>query len=252
MLSPMSRRVVVIEHEAEAGLGCFAGWLEQSGVEYDIVRPYLGEPVPPRADAGLLVLGGAASAWDDERYAWLPATRELIATSVECGVPTLGICLGAQLMTLACGGVVVRGERGLEIGAGSIELLSEAAEDRLLGPVLRAEPDPTAVQYHYDAMTVLPSGAVRLATGERYANQAYRLGDSAWAVQFHPEATPDIFAAWTAGEDLAGHDVDQLNSEVKRAEKNLESAWGPLARAFADVLIERQETGNRPVSGHSA
>jgi GMP synthase-like glutamine amidotransferase len=248
----MSERVVVVEHEAEAGLGYFAGWLAESGVEYEVVRPHLGESVPPRADAGLLVLGGAASAWDDEAYPWLPATRELIAKSVDAGVPTLGICLGAQLMTLAMGGEVERGGNGLEIGAGSIELLPEAADDRLLGPVMRAVRDAKAVQYHYDAMTELPPGAVRLATGTRYPNQAYRLGDSAWAVQFHPEATPEIFAAWTAAGALTDHDVEQLNSDVKEADEGLKSAWGSLARAFAGVLIERQETGKHPAGVQSA
>src|SRR6478735_175203 len=91
-------RITVVEHGADAGLGFFAGWLAGAGVGCEVVRPYLGETVPERADDGLIVLGGEAAAWEDERYPWLPATRDLIRGSVEGGVPTLGICLGAQLM----------------------------------------------------------------------------------------------------------------------------------------------------------
>ncbi|MFI7032333.1 type 1 glutamine amidotransferase [Microbispora rosea] len=233
----MGERLIVIEHEAEAGLGFFAGRLEAAGVEAEVVRPYKGEPVPGRAHAGLLVLGGAAAAWDDEGYGWLPATRDLIARAVDEGVPTLGICLGAQLMTMACGGTVERGDAGLEIGLGEIEPLPEAVADPLLsalpsGPV-------RAIQYHYDAMTTLPEGAVRLATGARYANQAYRLGDRAWAVQFHPEATPEIFASWTAGGDLPPERAGELNAQVEAAGDELRRTWGPFAEAFAAQLTRR-------------
>ncbi|MFD1938033.1 MULTISPECIES: type 1 glutamine amidotransferase [Nonomuraea] len=214
-------RITVIEHEAGAGLGFFEDWL---GVDVNVVRPYLGEDVPSRAEDGLIVLGGEASAWDDEGYPWLPATRELLRVSVADGTPTLGICLGAQLMTIACGGTVERGGDGLEVGAREVAALPEAAGDALLGGLDTA----VAVQYHQDAMTALPDGAVRLATGEQYPNQAYRLGERAWAIQFHPEATPEIFAGWNPPEDLV--------VEVKRAEEDLVAAWRPLAAAFGEVV----------------
>ncbi|MBX6383319.1 MAG: type 1 glutamine amidotransferase [Microbispora sp.] len=233
----MRERLIVIEHEADAGLGLFAGWLEGAGVETEVVRPYKGEPVPGRATGGLLVLGGSADAWDDEACDWLPATRDLLARAVDEGVPTLGICLGAQLMTLACGGTVERGEAGLEIGLGEIEPLPEAAAD----PLLSALPDGPvrAIQYHYDAMTTLPEGAVRLATGTRYPNQAYRLGDRAWAVQFHPEASPEIFASWTAGGALPPERAGELNAQVEAAGDELKRTWRPFAEAFAAQLTGR-------------
>ncbi|MBB3731963.1 type 1 glutamine amidotransferase [Nonomuraea dietziae] len=217
-------RITVIEHEAGAGLGFFEDWL---GVPCEVVRPYLGESVPAHAPDGLIVLGGEASAWDDEGCPWLPATRDLLRTSVTNGTPTLGICLGAQLMTLACGGAVERGGEGLEVGAREVVALPEAAADPLFGALGRA----LAVQYHQDAMTALPEGAVRLAAGEQYPNQAYRLGERAWAVQFHPEATPEIFAGWGADEGLV--------VEVKRAEEDLVEAWRPMAEAFGRQVADQ-------------
>jgi GMP synthase-like glutamine amidotransferase len=249
----MEKRVLIIEHEAEAGLGFFAGWLAGAGVTCDVVRPYLGDPIPSLtahaapADGGapgdglpvdgVIVLGGAASAWDDEGYPWLPATRELIRHSVQASVPTLGICLGAQLMTLACGGAVERGTQGLEVGLGEITLLPAADDDALLSRLPRSA---RAVQYHQDTMTALPPGAVPLATGQMYPNQAYRLGDRAWAVQFHPEATPEIFLTWTAdsadGLAAAGFDRQRLDAEVVAAREELDKTWRLLAESFAAVV----------------
>ncbi|NUW40076.1 type 1 glutamine amidotransferase [Nonomuraea rhodomycinica] len=220
-------RITVIEHEAEAGLGYLAGWF---GPVCDVVRPYRGEEVPERAADGLVVLGGEAAAWEDERCPWLPATRELLRRAVLDGTPTLGICLGAQLMTMACGGAVERGGDGLEVGLCEVSALPEAASDRLLSGIGTA----VAVQYHQDVMARLPEGAVPLLTGTPYPNQAYRLGDSAWAVQFHPEATPEIFASWAGSSTLAR--AEELVEAVRAAEDKLVSTWRPVAEAFASVV----------------
>ncbi|RSN16070.1 GMP synthase [Nonomuraea sp. WAC 01424] len=221
-------RITVVEHEAGAGLGYLADWLE---LTCDVVRPYLGEEIPEPAADGLIVLGGAAAAWEDERNPWQPATRALLRRAVEEGTPTLGICLGAQLLTLALGGAVERGGAGLEVGACEVVALPAAASDRLLSGV----PDTaTAVQYHQDAMTRLPEGAVPLMTGARYPNQAYRVGERAWAVQFHPEATPEIFTEWTAESGLAA--AEELNAGVEAARDALVSTWRPVVQAFAEVV----------------
>ncbi|MFC4014828.1 type 1 glutamine amidotransferase [Nonomuraea purpurea] len=220
-------RITVIEHEADAGLGYLAGWL---GPGCEVVRPYLGEEIPMRAADGLVVLGGEAAAWEDERSPWQPATRDLLRRAVDEGTPTLGVCLGAQLLTMACGGTVERGANGLEVGLREVVALPAAASD----PLLAGVGECVAVQYHRDAMTRLPEGAVPLMTGRQYPNQAYRLGEAAWAVQFHPEATPEIFASWTHASGLDA--AEELNTEVKAAEKALIATWRPVAEAFARVV----------------
>jgi GMP synthase (glutamine-hydrolysing) len=257
----MGNRIVIIEHEAEAGRGFLADWLTGAGMTCEVVRPYVGEKVPGLGDGasgdggfgdggfgdaepmdGLIVLGGAASAWDDEGYPWLPATRELIRRSVDAAVPTLCICLGAQLMALACGGKARRGTAGLEVGLGTVSLLPAAADDPLFS---RLPPTVRAVQYHQDAVATLPPGAVPLATAEMYPNQAYRLGGSAWGVQFHPEATPEIFVSWTAPnvEELAaaGIDAGEADAAVTAAHDELARTWRPFAEAFAAVVAGDRE-----------
>ncbi|NBE93812.1 type 1 glutamine amidotransferase [Nonomuraea sp. KC401] len=219
--------VTVIQHEAEAGLGYLKAWL---GLDCDVVRPYLGDEVPARPGDGLIVLGGAAAAWEDERSPWQPVTRDLLRRAAEEGTPTLAICLGAQLLTMACGGAVERGSHGPEVGAREVRALPGAASDRLFSGIGTA----VAVQYHQDVITRPPDGAVPLMTGSPYPHQAYRLGEAAWAVQFHPEATPEIFASWTRETALEG--AEELNAEVKEAESDLVATWRPVARAFADVV----------------
>ncbi len=231
--------MTVVEHEAEAGLGYFGGWLG----DVVVYRPYLGEAVPEDPGDGLLVLGGAASAWDDAGYPWLPATRALLRTAVEREVPTLGICLGAQLMTLACGGEVVPGVNGLEIGLG--EIVPLVNDDPLLGHLTGPV---RAIQYHQDAMTVLPDGAVLIATGAQYPHQAFRIGANAWGVQFHPEATPAIFEEWTT--ELTTHPAEELNEQVSAAEAGLVASWRPLAEAFGAIVAESARSGSITVRNH--
>ncbi|GAA1515450.1 type 1 glutamine amidotransferase [Sphaerisporangium rubeum] len=243
----MHHRVLVVEHEADAGLGFFEGWLAAAGVTCDVVRPYLGEDVPAAPGDGLIVLGGAASAWDDAGYPWQPATRALLRTAVETSVPVLGICLGAQLLTMACGGVVERGTPGLEVGLRTVTMLPAATRDPLFGVL---PPAPRAVQYHSDAMTVLPPGAVPMVTGAPYPAQGYRLGDLAWAVQFHPEATPAIFTSWLADPaplTAAGYDPAALDAAVRAAAEELAATWRPFAEAFAAV-VTRARPRSQPLA----
>src|SRR5690606_15122338 len=130
-------RITVIEHEAAAPLGHLSGWL---GLPCDVVRPYKEEEIPERAADGLIVLGGEAAAWEDERFPWLPATRALLRRAVGDGTPTLGVCLGAQLLTSACGGTVERRAAGLEAGVCEVAALPAAAGDPLMAGARRPVP----------------------------------------------------------------------------------------------------------------
>ncbi|MGH8869178.1 MAG: type 1 glutamine amidotransferase, partial [Actinomycetes bacterium] len=95
----MAPTVLVIRHEEFCGPGHVGRWLGEAGVRVVEVRPYAGEPVPDRVEAdGLVVCGGELGAEEDQRGPWLPATRALLRRAVEERVPTLGLCLGGQLL----------------------------------------------------------------------------------------------------------------------------------------------------------
>jgi GMP synthase-like glutamine amidotransferase len=223
-------RCLVLQHSPTEDLGLLDDWLTDAGLAVQVVKPYDGEAVPHDcADfAALLVLGGAMAAWEDEVAPWLPATRRLLRTAVDAGMPTLGVCLGSQLLALACDGTVERGAAGPEHGSCVVRLLPEAADDPLLGPA-RADAGELApvVQWHSDAVTVLPPGATLLADSAAYT-QAFRVGEQAWGLQFHIETTPEMVARWARADRV---DVDLL------ALPDLEPIWRPVADRFAALAM---------------
>ncbi len=238
-------RLLVVEHEDWAGPGRLVDTFRDNGIELDACRPYKGDTVPDDAAAagydGVLVLGGSMAAWEDDVAAWLPATRAMMRTAVDAGTPVLGICLGAQLLALATGGAVTRGDRGLEVGVRTMTTTPAAADDPFMGRVVRAVgPTVTSVQWHVDAVTELPPGATLLAGNDRYPHQAYRVGRRAWGVQYHPEVTRSDWGAWVEGgvSDLPahGHDPDALTAGVDAAEADLAAGAEAHAEAFAAVV----------------
>lgn len=232
-------RLLVVQNDPTGPVALLGEWWAEVGVESTVIRADQGEPVPtelPDGYDGLVLLGGAMAAWEDDVAPWLPAERELIRGSVGDGVPTMGVCLGGQLITLALGGVVVRAEVA-EIGLVEIEPTDAAVDDPLLSTV----PSGTPVgQYHIDTMATLPEGAVLLARSQACAHQAYRLGDRTWALQFHPEIDAAIMQDWIDDDrELVherGFDCDALVEDFRAREGQVVAAWRPFAHAFADVV----------------
>ncbi len=231
--------VLVVEHEQGAGDSLVGQWLREAGVCLEVCRPYAGDPVPQRVDAdGLLVLGGAMGALEDDIAPWLPAVRSLLRHAVQDEVPTWGICLGAQLLVAALGGEVVRGPAGPEVGV--LGLTLDAGDDPLFGPMPRLA---QAVQFHQDSVSRLPVGATLLASSSLYANQVFRVGSCAWGVQCHPEVTASQVADWTREEsallDAAGVNAKDVIREVRARQTELEAIWAPVARRWATLVQAR-------------
>src|SRR4029453_15848513 len=151
--------LLVVEHEPGCPIDRFERWL--AGLDLLVVRPHKGEDVPSSPAGGLLVLGGPIAAHDDDIAPWLPATRELMAEAVSTGVPTLGICLGAQLLAVACGGKVEVGAAlGRECGVVDVRWRAEAASDVLVAGLQDPFPGPGL---HADPGTGVPAAGPGLA-----------------------------------------------------------------------------------------
>ena len=227
-------RALVVQHAPHEGMGWLQEWLPAAGVDVHPIHPYLGHRVPPSVEGdALIVLGGPMGALDDAKAPWLPAVRDLLASAVDDGVPTIGICLGAQLLAAACGGSVARGDAGPELGLDTVTV--DVADD-----ILVAGPMPV-VQWHFDAVTELPVTASLLASSDRYAVQAFRVGDVAWGLQFHVETTLPMVADWAAIDADAvrssqGRPPEDLVGEVADAEPALVAAGEALCRRFAKII----------------
>jgi GMP synthase-like glutamine amidotransferase len=242
-----SRPVLVIEHETNGSLDEMAAEFGP-GRPVRVIRPFLGETLPDSDElaehAGLIVLGGSMGAWDDGVAPWLPATRQLLAAAVQQAVPTLGICLGAQLLAAACGGTVERGPAGLELGLVRVRPLPGSDADPFFGAVARTlGPEPEAGwavhQYHFDAVTELPEDAELLVTGDRYPHQGFRVGAAAWGVQYHPEVSTSGFTTWVEHGLSGGEleiDPEAVLAPVRAARSAQQAVAAAHARAFINVL----------------
>ncbi|WBB63148.1 type 1 glutamine amidotransferase [Streptomyces sp. WMMC500] len=228
-------KVLVVQNGRGGGPRRFGAWLEQKGVALDVVHAYAGAPLPRRLDhAAILPLGGGPMPDDDAAMPWLAAVRELVAEALARDVPVFGICQGGQLLAHVAGGRVTASHGAPELGSTPLTLRPEAADDPLFTGLPRRV---TAVQRHVDAITALPPGAVWLAESERCPHQAFRCGDRAWGVQFHPEAGADRVRAWSDESIRArGFDPARVRAEADRDEQESAVVWGQVAHRFARAV----------------
>lgn len=234
----------MIQHEESCPLGQFDGWLRESGVEPVIVRAWAGESLRPEpATDALVVLGGSMNAEDDAAAPWLPAVRDLLRAAVAARTPTLGICMGHQLLGVALGGRSGPNPHGKAVGVYPIGF-TDAAD-----PLLDALPrEAVGVQWNDDVVAPMPDDAVVLAADTDGQVQAARFGPAAWGVQWHPEVDVDILRGWAAEEPdtlvAAGIDAEARLSDVRAASSALATSGRALAHAFASLT--RQKPPARP------
>jgi GMP synthase (glutamine-hydrolysing) len=222
-------RLLVIQHDADKGLGLLEGPLRRAGLELD-TRLAGHDPVGLEDHRGVVALPGLADPTDGTDA--VEGTRATLADAVSRRLPVLGICLGAELLAEAAG-ARSRPCRP-EFGYCPVTLSPAAAGDPLLES-LPAEFD--AFQAHAFAAE-LPPGATALAHSE-HALQAYRLGDRAWGLQFHPEPTVEMVTAWlgTIAAHLERNGVRP--AQVATRARELESRWGAWAAEIARRFAER-------------
>jgi GMP synthase (glutamine-hydrolysing) len=228
-------RVLVVEHDAECPPALMGLWLEEAGCALDVRRPYSGDDLPGLAAYdGLMILGGPMGADDDAKHTWLGPVKELVREARGNGLPTLGICLGHQLIAVALGGAVDRNPLGQQVGLLGVGWTDAARQDDLMGPL--ASPR-RGVQWNDDIVSALPGDATLLAETAYGEVQAARYAPAMWGVQLHPEVDAAVLRPW-ADEDRGSHetrgiDTDALLSEIDAARAELDTAWRPLAEGFA-------------------
>jgi len=235
-------RILVVQHEDGTGPGLVGERLAALGAELDLRHPWAGQELPADLSEhdGLVVLGGSPAAY--EAVEWFPAVFELLREAVRRDVPALGICLGAQLLAVACGGEVRRAALG---EAGLCRLARYENPDPLFDSVPAGV---RSVQWHRDEVSVLPAGAVPLMScADGFPHQAFRMGTRVWAVQFHPEVLVDDVRLWAASDpvDDLGIDVAAMVGEVASAGDELRGVWGGFTErwyALARAASQGSET----------
>jgi GMP synthase (glutamine-hydrolysing) len=231
--------VLVVQHEDDDPIHLMGTWME--GVDLEVTRPYDGDSVPASVDGydGLVVMGGAMGAHDDEKAPWLPAVRDLIRLAADAQVPTLGICLGHQLCAVALGGEIVVNPQGRQLGLLEVGWTAEAVDDELMGTLVGPR---RAMHWNDDVVVELPDGAVRLATASTGEVQAARHAPTVWGIQWHPEVDHELVGLWANEGGLAPSEKERLLDDLVGARDDLDAWWRPLGERFAGLVSTAQST----------
>ena len=238
----MTPRVLVVQHEADDPIHLMGTWMD--GVDLTTCHPYDGDSVPPSMDGydGLVVMGGAMGALDDQKAPWLPAVRELIRQASAAEVPTLGICLGHQLCAVALGGEIMVNPQGRQLGLLDVGWTAAAVDDELMAGLVAGR---RAMHWNDDIVTRLPDGATRLATASTGEVQAARHAPSVWGIQWHPEVDEELVAAWANDGSLPPSEKERVLADLMRSRNDLDDAWRPLAQRFVDLVVSGRSASKR-------
>ncbi len=176
---------LVVQHVEPEGPYVIGDALAKVGAAVDVRLVSVGTHLPPSLDSyqGVVVMGGPMSATSDEGFPTRAREIELLEEAIERGLPTLGVCLGAQLLAIATGGKVYPGANGPEIGWAPVFFGHEAETD----PLLTGLPGEMTVMHWHSETFDVPPGSAHLASSKLYPNQAFRVGGRAWGLQFHLE-----------------------------------------------------------------
>jgi len=230
----------VVRHVAFEDLGSFGPVLDEMGFA---VRWHEAGQRPLPADVArsadlVVILGGPIGVYDVGDYPSLTEEIELTRWRLESNAPTLGICLGSQIMAAAAGAAVYPGRQGKEIGWDKIQLTCDGAESCLA----EIGPDQTHVLHWHGDTFDLPIGARLLASTARYRNQAFSLGRSL-AVQFHPEVSASGLESWFIGHTMEiattpDVSVAQLRADTARHAATLAQCGPRLLRRWISESVE--------------
>lgn len=239
-MSELPLRALVLSHIGFEDLGTLRSPLLNHGFTIDSVEVACTEfPFAAAAASDLLiVLGGPIGVYEQTANPFLRDEISGIAKRLGAGKPTLGICLGAQLMAAASGAAVYPGENGKEIGWAPIKPAPQTKLPEWFKPLVA--PDLSVLHWHGDTFD-LPAGADLLASTELYVNQAFTYGTSALGLQFHPEVMAVDLESWYVGHaaelDQAGLSIPDLRIAAELHAPKLEMAAREFWNQWLDYIL---------------
>jgi len=187
------RPIVILQHEPDDPPATVARALEDLGAPFEVRRLDKGDALPTYPDeaSALIVMGGSMHVHQGDEYPFLEAEKVHLRALLKHSAPVWGICLGAQLLTLAAGGEVYQ-RAALEIGWTAIE---KTLDD----PILHGVGSPfVAFEWHLYSCKLPPFGQT---IAERdHGLQVFRAGGRAWGTQFHPEVDAEMIEGWIVDE----------------------------------------------------
>lgn len=242
---------LAMTHIAFENLGSLSSVLVRAGFDIQVIDACSDNlrDIDALAPDLMVVLGGPIGVYENDAYPFIETEIELLRSRLAAQLPTLGICLGAQLMAAALGARVYPGRYGKELGWAPIQAGPDVGQAPWFEPLLA--PELRVLHWHGDTFD-LPAGAAHLASTTHYANQAFAVGKHALALQFHPEVTTPGLERWYVGHACelshTGIDVRQLRAESQayglKLEHTARYVWQQwLSYVFGPGCIVAGETG---------
>ncbi len=228
-------RVLSVSHGPTVPGGVFDLAVEEGG--HTLERwsvPDGDSPDPARDYDALMVFGGAMHPDEDDRFAWLAREEEFLQEALAERVPTVGVCLGAQLLARAAG-AAVRPASAPEIGWFDVALTGAGAADPVLGVLPSTA---TVFQWHHYTFD-LPRSGIELARSA-VCTQAFRLDGPAWAIQFHAEVTSAMLSAWIEEDP---DDLPMVPDELRAQSGEHLATSTEQGRALVEAFLREAASG---------
>lgn len=224
-----NKKVNVIRHLAFEDLGSFTAVLQAHDYEINYIEAadYALRPddllqIDNLSEDLLIILGGPISVNDHAMFPFIETELSLLKQRIAAQRPTLGICLGAQMIASALGAAIYPGNEK-EIGWYDLQVTAAGEQS----PLRYIDAKHCSMLHWHGETFDLPDGAILLASSEKYRNQAFRYGNSTLALQFHPEVTQQGLEKWFIGhigeiQQTPGVSVEQLRAQSRQHARRLE------------------------------
>lgn len=232
-------RILVFQHVAAEPLGTLDPLIRRRGHRVRFVNFERHPDAEPNIDRyrGLVVLGGPMNVEDQAQRPHLRTELRVIEQALDQGKPVLGICLGAQLLAHVLGAPVRKHDQ-TEIGWYRLELTGAGLADKVMSPLGATTP---VFQWHARSYA-LPDGAIQLARTSTCEQQAFRYGDMAYGVQFHPEANQPLIERWLGNpvyaDELAASGLVQDDASIRALSASLALPMQSQAEAMFENFLD--------------
>lgn len=230
------KTALILAHEKHEGPGQFGDILAARGFGCRTIftpKENVNEFDPLTPDL-VLVMGGPMGVYEQDIYPFLKDEIKFIARRAKADRPTLGICLGSQILAAALGADVYKGKAGQEIGWNPMKIKNSAH------PVRHLSGDKTNMFHWHGDTFDLPQGAELLASTDMYENQAFGFGKNILALQCHPEVTPAQADEWTdvMGAEIARSKIVGSAEEFRAQNAEHADTMNAQAKLFFEEWLE--------------
>lgn len=230
----MTKRVLALLHVSDDPMGNVGEVLEEHAIPCDVVNATTEVIPDPTTYDALIIFGGVEHVYEgDQRYPYFTQEKALLRKAVEHEVPTLGICLGGQLLAHVLGAEVKR-HTFTEIGFFDVPLTAEGRSD----PLYQGLPGYQKVFHWHEDIFDLPQGAIRLAESTSTQNQAFRYGRHMYGLQYHIELNPEMLNNWLHHPSITPELINTLGTERYHALEQEAMKHYPVYREHTRIMFE--------------